>query len=247
MVGGVVGGVAGFAVLLLLALLLLRWFKRRRQVRQPLNGDDSEAAGAVAPMTQGSARFPPMAAAAGLLNRFSAPRTPPEPPQRGFERVSGRKIPSMFSGARPDSDPINPFADPAPSSIPSDASFYRDSGGSVGMGASAAAASAARGVGVAGARSSSAYELPTDGPAAPRAAAAEQEKFMPSPARTPVVHPGGPYSPAIAGPASESHEVINDPNQGPIPRPGSRVPGTLGRSHPSLDGSRGSRFTEIVQ
>ena len=246
-VGGVVGGVAGLAVLLLLALLLLRWFKRRRQVRQPLGADDGEAAGAVAPMSQGTARFPPMAAAAGFLHRFSAPRTPPEPPQRGFERVSGRKIPSMFSGARPDAEPLDPFADPTPGSIPPDASFYRDSEGFFGMGTGAAGVAAA--AGGAGSRSSGSHELPADesvAPGAAAAAAAEQEKFMPGPARVPVIHPGGPYSPVVVGPTIDEHGAADSPR---VPTPASLAagPGTLGRSHPSFDGSRGSRFTENVE
>ncbi|KAI9658891.1 MAG: hypothetical protein M1821_001851 [Bathelium mastoideum] len=239
-VGGVVGGVAGVAVLLLLALLLLRWYKRRGQVRQPLAGDDGEAPGAVAPMSDSSARFPPLIAAAGLLHRFSAPRTPPEPPQRGFQRVSGRKIPSMFSGARPDSEPIDPFADPIPSTIPTDASFYRDSEGFFGIGTDAAAAG-----------SSGAHEPPSDesavSGAAPSAAEAE-EKFMPGPARTPVLHPGGPYSPVVVDPPPEDY---GPPEQPPprmlTPTSATAVPGTLGRSHPSFDGSRGSRFTENVE
>lgn len=247
-VGGVVGGVAGLAVLLLLALLLLRWYKRRGQARQPLDGGDGETAAAVAPMAQRSARFPPVGAAAGLLHRFSAPRTPPEPPPRSFERVSGRKIPSMFSGARPDSEPMNPFADPTPGSIPPDASFYRDSEGFFGMGTDAAGAAAA--AGAAGSGSSAASELPADESAAARAsdaAAAEQEKFMPGPARVPVIHPGGPYSPMVVGPTPGEHQAIDSPDRATTPVSPSAGPGTLGRSHPSFDGSRGSRFTENVE
>ncbi|KAL9094451.1 MAG: hypothetical protein Q9165_003301 [Trypethelium subeluteriae] len=242
-VGGVVGGVAGVAALLLVALLFLRWYKRRGQVRQPLDGGDSEAAGAAGPMTQSSARFPPVAAAAGFLHRFSAPRTPPEPPERGFQRVSGRKIPSIFSGARPDSDPINPFADPMPSSVPT--SFYRDSEGSFGIGSDAAGAAA-----FAGAGSSAPHDLPTDESAASGAAtsdAAEQEKFMPGPARVPVIHPGGLYSPTATGAAAPGQDGTDASERLLTPASATVGPGTLGRSHPSMDGSRGSRFTENVE
>ncbi|KAL9076667.1 MAG: hypothetical protein Q9157_003584 [Trypethelium eluteriae] len=250
-VGGVVGGVAGVAVLLLVALLFLRWYKRRGQARQPLDGDDTEVAGAAGPMTQISNRFPPVAAAAGFLNRFSAPRTPPEPPERGFQRVSGRKIPSMFSGARPDSDPINPFADPMPSSVPT--SYYRDSEGSFGMGGDAPGAgpaAVAGAAGVAGAGPSGAHDLPSDESVAPEAAAtdaAEQEKFMPGPARVPVIHPGGPYSPAATSAAAPGLDGVDASERLLTPASATVGPGTLGRSHPSMDGSRGSRFTENVE
>ncbi|KAI9689698.1 MAG: hypothetical protein M1820_010068 [Bogoriella megaspora] len=250
-VGGAVGGVAGVAVLLLLALLFLRWYKRRGQTRQPLAGDDGEsaaAAGPMEPMTQSSSRFPPVAAATALMHRFSTPRTPPAPPQRGFEKVAGRKLPSQFSGAAgPDSAPDNPFDDPVPTNIPADKSFYRDSEGIFGLGGETAAAGAARAAAATG--SSTARDFVSDPSTAPGSAAAaapEEERFLPGPARTPVIHPGGPYSPAVMGPPldeSDSPATLRTSTPLSMTAP----VGTLGRSHPSFDGSRGSRFTENVE
>ena len=159
----------------------------------------------------------------------------------------------MFSGARPDAEPIDPFADPTPGDIPPDASFYRDSEGFLGMGTGVAAGAAA-----------AAHERPSDETASvigpEDGTDDEKEKFMPGPARTPVLHPGGPYSPVVVGSTPEEggqpHDQPHDQSHEQPPErmltPTSAIvggggAGTLGRSHPSFDGSRGSRFTENVE
>jgi hypothetical protein len=242
-VGGVVGGIAGFAVLLLVALLFLRWYKRRGTARQALDGGDDELGGAAAPpMTQGSSRFPPVAAAGAFLNRLSSTRTPPPPTERGFQRVSGRKLPSAFSGAAgPDSEPTDPFADPMPGAVSQDKSFYRDSQGVYGLGAGAAGAAASQ---------RPPHDLPAEEVTASSAAAiaeGEKERFHPGPARTPVIHPGGPYSPTVVrSTTGESDSEAGSPPRQTSPPPMTPSSGTLPRSQPSFDASRGSRFTENV-
>ena len=133
--------------------------------------------------------------------------------ERGFQRISGRKLPSAFSeGMTSDSVPFD-------RATLSGSSFYRDSQGfygSPGVAATATAAGRSHHAGV------------------------EKEMLMPSPARTPVVH------------HPEEHPPLRDPvvpssaPQSPPQPPQSEPRGTLGRSHPSHDGSRGSKFTEGV-
>jgi hypothetical protein len=205
-VGGVFGGLAGIALLLALALLLLRWYKRRgpQTQMQRLTDDDTfdtSATRSLPPPVSQRRSFIP-AAAAGLVSRFSAASKESElgsPTQeRGFQKISGRKLPSAFSGGITEAEVQRHMHNL------SETSFYRDSHGYYGgSGADLA------------------------GPSQP----SEKERFMPSPARTPVIH--HPYS------------AVSSPPHTPSTRP-SHEHGTLGRSLPSLDGSRGSRFTENV-
>ena len=94
----------------------------------------------------------------------------------------------------------------------SDASFYRDSYTS----------------GASGGQGPSTYDPTT------------KEIMMPSPARTPVVHSGGPFAPDLANLPRTSRSTLSPPQ---TPRATEALT-SLGRSH--HDGSRGSRFTEEV-
>lgn len=220
-VGSVIGSLAGLTVLLVLALLILRRYKRKQRALQGLSetgtADTRPIAGAGQQMAQQSSFMP--AAAASFFSRFSSSSRGTVDPggtlgqERGFQKISGRKLPSAFSeGMTSDSVPFD-------RATLSGSSFYRDSQGFYGGPGVAATATAAG-------RS--------------HHAGVEKEKLMPSPARTPVVHHPEEYPP-LRDPV-----VPSGAPQSP-PQPTQFEPrGTLGRSHPSHDGSRGSKFTEYV-
>lgn len=118
MVGGIVGGIAGIAMVLVVLLYVLRWYRGRlkNQGRLPQQLTSSHTSrdfgvsglmGCAAPMSQSrTALFSPAAAAgAGMkkwrpgsdmttLTNFTSTTGDSE---RGFQRVSGRKIPSVLS------------------------------------------------------------------------------------------------------------------------------------------------------
>ena len=251
--GGIVGGVAGLAVLLLVAMVFLRWYRRRAANMQPLT--ESEAARSINP--GGESRGPGMAQRAGLApvlapllggGVFKSKRQAEATPvgsgtgERGFQRVSGRKLPSAFS------EGIEGVSSPLPPTMPtafshdrgvSGSSFYRDSAG-----------------------------YPNE--EGPFADASESDMVSPrpGPARIPTVHPGGPYASmivptsatTISGPDSPlwplGGQDVLSPMDGrftpssPLSPPLS-PPGTANRSMTpatmtSFEGSRGSRFTEEV-
>ncbi|KAL2350913.1 hypothetical protein BJ546DRAFT_1067332 [Cryomyces antarcticus] len=208
--GGVVGGVAGLAAVLLLAVILLRWYRRRGAMHALSEADTTSVPPSSSAGPHTTERSTFLPFAVAGL---SGRRSSPSPTQhRRFEKVSGRKLPSAFS---PGLSSPGPFADANASNL----SFYNDSrdfpGGS---GVPTVAA-------VAGSSS---------------AGAVDKETMMPGPARTPVLHPGGPYylAPGSTPPLSP---IV--PARSPL-RPDTAD--SMGGSHRSYDGSRGSRFTEDV-
>lgn len=110
-VGGVVGGVAGAAFLLVLLLLALR-YKRKKDGGSGLGLGQGGAAsrgltggpggsggdGSGGDMAERSAPFGLTAALAGLAGKRNAPASIADAPEgeRGFYRVSGRKLPSVL-------------------------------------------------------------------------------------------------------------------------------------------------------
>lgn len=95
--------------------------------------------------------------------------------------------------------------------------------------------------------------LPTEGLAGPSRATSEIAVMRPGPARTPVTNQPGfipmrnPPRPPRSTPSPRPPRGTPSPRTGPIgASPVPRPPDELGRSHPSFDGSRGSRFTEEV-
>lgn len=109
--GGVVGGAAGLAVLLLVAMLFLRWYRRRSQAGQQAllpdtadayhDSDPSVSRGA--PGMAERAGLRPWAAAIPALMRHQASSHSTSSldvslgQERGFQRISGRKLPSAWS------------------------------------------------------------------------------------------------------------------------------------------------------
>lgn len=99
--GGVVGGAAGLAVILLIAMLFVRWYRRRSQMRHQALPPGTAGGGAEqsrsAPGMAERAGMAPFAAAIPALFRHQNPSTEPGQSERGFTRVSGRKLPSQWS------------------------------------------------------------------------------------------------------------------------------------------------------
>lgn len=117
-VGGVVGGIAGIAMFLIVMLYLLRWYRERlkRQGRLPHQLTSSHTSrdfgvsglvGCAAPMSQSrTAFFPPAAIAAtgskkwrpgSDMTTFTSTTSTTVESEKSFQRISGRKIPSVLS------------------------------------------------------------------------------------------------------------------------------------------------------
>lgn len=222
--GGVVGGAAGLAVLLLIAMLFVRWYRRKGQM-QALPAEGEASRGLDGPS---DGRGPGMAERAGLMPLVSAVpaffrhqnrSAETAPSERGFTRVSGRKLPSAFSegmsseglrnqqmGGPSQATPGMPLSSSPPEAERnlSSTSFYRDSAGFYGGD---------------GERSSGSPPL--------RRSPEEMMTMSPGPQRQPEIHAGGPY---VMSPTSAQH-------------PGSPSAGLLGRSD-TPSSLRNSRFTE---
>ncbi len=263
LIGGVVGGVAGLALLLLAILVLLKLRKQRRRAeREALESEQQQQQQRALPSGGMAAPVIPAAAAAAADNRSSRSSLPlpgfinrmrPMSQQtastetgsseRGFYKVSGRKIaPALGSGG-----------DGYQGTTLSETSFTRggDDGGRLSPHPQTHPGSSGRGS--AGGRPVSAASPPLPPPGSPLGPSGSLGSLAPgpggaesggdvmvvmrpSPARTPVTSPG-PFGRFPSPPSG--------PSSGPSLRP-LRGDG-LGRSHPSQDGSRGSRFTENVE
>ncbi|KAF2275528.1 uncharacterized protein EI97DRAFT_77565 [Westerdykella ornata] len=222
-VGSVIGSLAGTAILLLLLLFLFKRHKRKGTLQ--LSGVDTADNVPIATSGQEMATRSSIvpATAVSFLKRFSvASRLTAETSttgERGFQRISGRKLPSAFSEGMTSEQ----FA--RGEGTLSGSSFYRDDKGFYG------------GPGLA---SSKEFGKEVGGPAT-YGTIGTKERFMPSPARTPVIHhpdDAPPWGASRNG--GSTFSPPHTPNPDGPPRP------TLGRSHPSHDGSRSSRFTENV-
>ncbi|KAE9374708.1 hypothetical protein N431DRAFT_543950 [Stipitochalara longipes BDJ] len=223
-VGGVVGSVAGVAILIFVLMGLIRWWKKKHQ-SMLLLGDGDGDAGTGAEMTRDG---PPSQPLGGMSERrslaFGVPAvlasmtgykrasqktetdrtiSSTAGSERGFYRVSGRKLPSVLQSGG------DGYGGGIDTNTLSGSSFYRDSQGFYG-----------------GAGSPTSPSLP------PGARSFQRDSgvpvMRPSPARTPVTE----QSPFSAFPA-------------PLDPP-ARRPDVLARSPPSQDGSQRSRFTEVV-
>ncbi|KAI9679827.1 MAG: hypothetical protein M1817_004841 [Caeruleum heppii] len=226
LVGGVVGGLAGLALILVIILFLIRRRKQKQKARRAVGGGPSdqspsaaglpaeEAPASSGAMAQRSSETPSVAA--GFFRRFrpasqqTASTEATATSERGFYRVSGRKLPPVLAGGGGDG-----YGGGYDSQTLSDTSFYRDSRGLYGGPGVPAVTSTAAGP------SSPGLAISTDN---------EGAVMRPSPARTPVTSPG-------------PQARLSTP---PMRRPRPAGADGIGRSHPSHDGSRGSRFTEDV-
>ncbi|KAA6407915.1 MAG: hypothetical protein FRX48_08266 [Lasallia pustulata] len=184
-------------------------------------------------MTQRSSGVP--LTAAGLFGRLrpysgqTFATTASETSERGFQNLGGRKIESVLTSGG------SGYGDPGPAGAKetlSGSSFYRDSQGFYGGPSHPVPTAGAAGVASGAAGPSGQGFVPTERDK-------EVAVMRPSPARTPVTLQSGFAMPSIPPGAST-------PPSTPLPPPPPRPRDVVGRSHPSLDGSRGSRFTEDV-
>ena len=273
-VGGVAGLVLVLLALLFLIRWRKGKSGQKRTISPPMpqtigpGGAPQESSGT---MTQRSSTAP--IAAAGFFNRLrpSSSQTggtsETAPSERGFQKISGRKLQSVLTsggdgygdaaaagpssaqqtrGVAPGQGPfagLAPALRPSPPHSLSGSSFYRDSKGFYG-GVVPANSEQTEPSG-SPASSSPTYQSPTSITALTAATdpgtPSRKPTIRPGPARTPVINQPGPVPQRNPSRA-----------QAPPPRPvrGTPPPGLenpqdgLGRSRPSQDGSRTSRFRE---
>ena len=233
--GGIVGGVAGLAVLVLTAMVFLRWYRKRMASMNSLTGAEAAiGSGGAGGMSERGGRTAPVLAPllGGVFKNRKSRAVEETTGERGFQRISGRKLPSAFSAGMTSA----PRPMLMPSAFDSDrnmstTSVYRDST-YYGAGGS-----------------------PFDDP---DNEIGTNETIMPGPARQARVHPPYAMSPTSALSENTSPTSPTFPIQGYrlTPEPGQNAP--LMNSHgmprrsvtpatmASFDGSRGSRFTEEV-
>ncbi|KAL9640580.1 MAG: hypothetical protein Q9164_000187 [Protoblastenia rupestris] len=286
LVGGIVGGLAGVVLILIALLFLLRWRRdkagQRRNISPPVpqtEGAGSAALGGSGTMTQRSSSVP--IASAGFFGRLrpssaqTVATTDTAPSERGFQKISGRKLPSVLhsggdgygnapavssagSSSSPPAKPIapgqGPFAGLTPALRPSTphslsgSSFYRDSQGFYGGVVPADPSSDLTDQSTSPTSSSPTFPAPPSAGVAsagaghpPGTPSPGIPNIRPGPARQPVINQGGvvpmrtPSRPQQPRPRPEP-PIAENPFENP--RDG------LGRSHPSQDGSRHSRFRE---
>ena len=240
----------------MILLFVLKWRRKRLQNQQLLGGNrDTELAARdipppERPMAERSSETPLAAAGLAPFLRRLRPHsvqtnatTETIPSERGFQNLGGRKIESVLSSGG------DGYGDPGPSNRGnlSSSSFYRDSQGTYGgpgslpssmyVGPGSPPLSPHLSGGVADGSSVPSEplgpsELPSHSPDT------EVAVMRPGPARTPITSQG-PFT--LAPPKTAPH-----PPSTPSPRPPA-IGDAVGRSHPSFDGSRGSRFAENIE
>ncbi len=256
--GGVVGGAAGIAVILLIALVLLRWYKRRVQnehralpagssaspeMSQPDSADRSG-------MAQRAGLAPLASVLPPLFRHQKKRQEEPASAERGFTKVSGRKLPSAFSegmtrdqmsNSPPPGMPLNETE----GDYNNDMSFYRDSSGFYGgPGGEEGGYSISPGSG----SGSGPFADPTP----------TTMTLSPGPQRRPTIHYPDSYAvpSASSQPSTYSYQAVPSESgaalsphlAGIAELPGRSETPTLGRSEtPStIADNRSSRFTEDV-
>ncbi|KAK4229800.1 hypothetical protein QBC38DRAFT_471077 [Podospora fimiseda] len=136
-VGGVVGGVAGIAIAALLIMMFLKWRKRSYANGIRLLGDGESTIrgnrfsgpsggggfGSAAAMAQRSVPFAVPSALAKLTGKraIEGPAAAEPTQEKGFYRVSGRKLKSVLESGG------DGYSDPDPHDSISGTSYYRDS------------------------------------------------------------------------------------------------------------------------
>lgn len=241
LLGGVLGGVAGLAFILVAILFLIR--RHKREVAA-IARDDAGYGGPLGssggnPMVEGSSTTP-FALAGSFFARHSrasrvseSSEAPTVLSETGFYKVSGRKLPPVLGGPRPGYGSTR--------SAGGSSSYPDEDGGTVASTPSVAGPS----------RYSSIAS------ASPTISNAPMSSIAPAPILVSATHMGSsmaPPPPRIQEEASESDTESTHK----LPRPplfprqlsaisvGSAGKDGVGRSLPSHDGSRASRFTEDI-
>ncbi|KAI2621720.1 hypothetical protein GGR54DRAFT_76854 [Hypoxylon sp. NC1633] len=219
--GSVLGGVAGLAFVLVLALVFLRWKKRQNTLKLMRGSTNERGSGGVLVGNTGPSggdgggmserrRSIPFAIPATLASltgykRSSGPSAvSADGGERGFSKISGRRLPPVlqFGG--------DGYSDPRDTVLSDQSIDYRDSQAFPGL------------------TGSGPTRLAVGAPMRPESGI---PVFNPGPARTPITEQG-PFTPYT------DSSPLEPPHRDP-----------LGRSHPSHDGSSrshgsASRFTE---
>jgi len=243
-VGGVVGGVAGLTIILVFLLFILRWRRRKMLDRQTRNGDSEMAPPGTAQSTAAMAQSAAPFAETGLVPFFRKLRphsgqttatTETTSSERGFQNLGGRKIESvLISGG----DGYGGAGRGSVGNV-SSSSFYRDSQGTYGgPGSLPSSMFVGPGSPTLSPSMSPLASHPVSGEFGafhdPRSSDKEVAVMRPGPNRVPVRSPG--FSTTATPPPSKPAPQASPP---PLVRPDG-----IGRSHPSMDGSRGSKFAE---
>ena len=134
--GGVIGAAAGAAVLVFLVMFALKWKRRQahltgdgRGQRLLTSGDSNDGSGGGLSMTQESLPFSLPAAMANFASRgrysgktlASTSEQQPPTSEKGFYRVSGRKLPPVLQVGG------DGYSDPRESVMSDGSVYYRDS------------------------------------------------------------------------------------------------------------------------
>jgi hypothetical protein len=239
--GGVVGGAAGLALVALIILLFLRRYKKRAQLGHlalpanaagPAAGGSSVSGSGGRGMAERAGLMPLVGAIPALFrHQNNSQHSGSETGERGFQRVSGRKLPSAFSEGM--TGPPQPTGSPPPS-MPlvgdddhernlSSHSFYRDSVGFYGGDGSTATSP----------NPFSDSNLPAT---VAGGTAAQQMVMSPGPQRRPTIHAPKPnvQEPSVATSGTPSWT------------PSFTAGFARSETPASLDSGRNSRFTEEV-
>ncbi|RYP45222.1 hypothetical protein DL768_008415 [Monosporascus sp. mg162] len=224
-VGSVIGGIAGLAFIVFLALAFIKW--RKRQANLKLMGGSggergvsNQSPGDSGPGGSGGMseqpRSAPFAVPAALAN-LTSPKGPSPAPEgeKGFQKISGRKLPSVITSGG------DGYTDPRATFMSDDSQdSYRDSHAFF-----------------------SGLNKPRFAVGSPMRPESGIPVFHPGPSKTPVTEQG-PFNPF-----TDNSYPVDSPRKDTHLEPPQRD--ALGRSHPSQDGSTrshgsGSRFTENI-
>lgn len=248
--GGVVGGAAGIAIVLLVTLVLVRWYKRNSQNKRlalpddpnpPHNfGQHSNQSG----MMERAGLSPLMHGMPAFFRHHNKSVQEPAPSERGFTKISGRKLPSAFSEGLTRDEIAAAAATHWNQSHPIDltgTSFFRDSSGHYG------------GNGDSSHPRSISPDLNPFADSPPDTA----WTLSPGPQRRPNVHAPGPYLTSTGAPSPLPSPSAQDHQQSYPPMPGrglypytstggTQTPPQISRSGTPTSESRSTRFAENV-
>lgn len=269
LVGGIIGGLAGAALFLWVILLLIRRHKQNVLVNQRVEagyGGPPPVA-----MTERSSITPISGAGFWSLGRSSRQSQASEPvsEERGFYKVSGRKLPPVIGGPRPDlsaqtssffqdeenrwlGGPRTPVASPisptSPASLTSSGpSRYSGATQATASPTSSAFGQAGAPVGLSFSSHAGPSSYPHAGPSsAPHSYPHTVAHPSSTPARIPEENGEEHYQAEIDRDRANTPRLSVQRSRDLAGTPVSQLRDGLGRSLPSLDGSRTSRFTEDI-
>ena len=249
-VGGVVGGLAGLALLLGLLLLLMRWWRKRQSGSMMLRSIDDEIAPPGtshpnAPMAENSvannsgteAAIGGAAAGTGIgamikrMTGGSTATSDTNTSEKGFQNFGGRKLESvLISGG-------DGFGGPSAPGTQTPSSFYRGWQERFPYDTPSQHSSMIVGPATPYRRpSSSIAELPSSRPDSDTLKTMPNSPHAAATLGWPLINTSA-GKPIRASGTSEASDLM-------LPLPGPRSIDAVGRSRPSQDGSRNSKFTE---